>query len=545
MGPEMERHRVGCEWTSRRAAIHWALLCVLPMAGCHPPESGAAIVFTDVTLRANLPKTALPCIAMRDFDGDGKADILMAPSEDTGHYGGVITIHENLGLNQFRAHSITVPLSGIGSCAVGDVDNDGLADVVFGTSTPPSVVLLHGSGPDKFSFDPPQVLITFQNEALFTALALADIDNDGRLDIVAGTYSSSTAARPIDRCDHDAHGAVQCYFRDAPGLTSSFVLHNDGGAFSRSPAPLPSGLVNSISVIDWDRDGWVDLFMSNDFGPNLLLHNDHGTGFTDILPAARGAAYNHGMGAAIADLDGDGFLDLYNAEIGADQVLMGKANGGMEDGSDALGIWPRTRSHIGWSPVAADLDNDGVVDLFVANNLDSASADDLTTALQTSEKRRGHSTDYVFRGKGGRTPFGFEQTSPHPSAAFDPIATASGDIDGDGYLDILEAGALTPTLLLRNDSSSDAGHWLCVHLTGTTSNRDGVGAIVEVLDGAGGLGPRFVGAGGLGASPLVVHFGLGARSRVDGLVIHWPGGKMQRVDGPLEVDRVVNVTEQP
>jgi hypothetical protein len=289
----------------------------------------------------------------------------------------------------------------------------------------------------------------------------------------------------------------------------------------------------SVSAFDCDADGDPDLYVSNDDTPNALWLNDGSGRFRDVALEA-GVAFNAigeapgSMNAALADANGDGWLDLYVSRLGYGSLYLGSAQGRYDDRMWASGLGRLTQKYVGWGAVFLDTENDGDADLFIANG--DAFTLEGTRALLLENDGAGRFTDASAHG--GRF---FQQN-------VNGRGTAVVDFDNDGRLDVVVTALADRAFLLRNRSPSDH-HWLKLSLEGTRSNRDGFGALVTVIAGrrtwqAEALCPT----GFLMQGDKRVHFGLGDATKVDRLTIQWPSGRRQEIKD-LAVDRVLKVRE--
>lgn len=532
-----------------------------PDGGCGEPlrafaateATAAPVALADVTRAAGLPESVHACLVAADFDRDGRDDLLLAPADPEGRFGGRLVVYRNAGDGTFTAHPSAVDLDAVIQCASADLDRDGRADVVAVGDRGGErgvVRLLRGAG-DGLSFEPrADRAAELIGPTPVRAVALYDHDGDGYADLLVGYHPLDNNNAPYAGCDiSDAD--VTCRLRgEAPRAASVLLRATDGGRDFAPGFALPRAAnTNALAVFDVDADGAPDLFQCNEFGPNALYRNARG-GLVDLLEGGAAAVDNFCMGVAFADLDADGRGDFYVADLGPDQLY--RACGGLRDEAGPAGVAAATRAHSGWSPQAADFNLDGLVDVFVGNSILLNRVEDLFSDATVDREQ----ADFVFEAVGGR---GFvTREVPHRTGARDigTMATALLDADGDGRVEVavafypdpvlgmkrLGAGLRRPEFrLLHNDTARGANHWVAVRLS-RVDRSPVAGAVVTLEDPSFVAAPwRAVGAGGVGASSDVAHFGLGPRAALAGLTVRWPWGPVQRVPGPLAVDRVIDV----
>lgn len=288
---------------------------------------------------------------------------------------------------------------------------------------------------------------------------------------------------------------------------------------------------------DLNDDGWPDIFVANDSTPNLFFRNNRdGTfveeGLLSGLALSGNGREQAGMGVDAGDINGDGRLDLIQTNFTNDYNTLRENNGGLfTDITHAAGLGIIPIPYMGWGVGFVDIDNDGLLDLFVANGHVYPGADQAglgTKFLQrkllfqnVGNKRFRHITDEV---GGGLL---IERSSR--GAAF-------GDYDNDGDIDVLVVNLSDRPTLLRNDTSHN-NHWVTVRLVGAKSNRDGIGAKVYVqADGRSQMVEVRSGGSYLSHNDIRVHVGLGAASRADRIEIRWPSGMVDTATA-LQPDR--------
>ncbi len=485
-----------------------------------------------------LPETYGAGTAFLDYDGDGWLDLYMV---NGGRIPGLSTaplvaneLYRSRGDGTFVpcAQQAGVDDTGFGMGAVvGDYDNDGDPDLYltnFGAN-----LLYRNTGDGRFADASTGVADTGWG----TSAAFADIDLDGDLDLYVGNYVEYPIADPVICRVGNSEERLYCDPRKFAGQIDR--LYINGGAESDwtfVDRTREMGLENTsgkeLGVIfgDIDNDGDPDLYLANDMTPNMLYRND-GTRFVE-KGLASGTSLNDeggieaGMGVDMADADGDGHLDLFvtNFQWESNTLYRNLGRGFFADATVASGINKVSMSHLGFGTGFLDFDNDGDLDLFVANGHVYDNVEKIDHASSYAQRNQllentgsGAFVDRVNAGSG------FELVQVSRGAAF-------ADYDNDGDLDIAVNNSGGQAALLRNDGGSDA-HWLGIDLRGIKSNRDGIGARVEVYIKGRQL-VREVRAGGsyLSSHDLRLLFGLGREEVAERLVIQWPGGAKQTIE---------------
>jgi hypothetical protein len=316
---------------------------------------------------------------------------------------------------------------------------------------------------------------------------------------------------------------------------------NEGTRFV--PASKESGLEDRIRAYgigavasDYDSDGDPDLYVANDTDPNYLFRND-GRGRFEEVGLLSGAAYSGsgatqaGMGVDFGDANGDGYLDIFvtNFSHETNTLYLGSEDGLFTEATEEAGLSTPSLGRLGWGTRFVDLENDGDLDLFVANghvypNVESA---DATTSYR--ERNQIYRND----GRGNFVAEDVEGLKSHRGAAF-------GDLDGDGDTDVVVSAIDDPPSLLRNDSG---GHFLGIELVGRTSNRGGAGARIRLRAGSRERTKEAHASGSvLSSSDPRVLFGLGAETVVEEVEIRWPSGTRTELRA-IAGDRFLTIVE--
>jgi len=528
--------------------------------------AGPAVRFTDVSREAGIDfrhvngsspdKHLVETIGSGglffDYDNDGWIDIFLVD-------GGSIAdpnvarqarhrLYRNRGNGTFEdvtsRSSIQHRGYGMGACA-GDYDNDGRVDL-YVTSFGPNT-LYHNGGNGVFT-DVTRTARVGGPGLWSTSCAFADLDRDGDLDLFVTNYVAADAKYNPFCGNAKLRIRFYCHplnFEPLPNI----VYRNDGnGVFSDISAQSGVGAYrgNGLGVViaDVDDDGWPDVFVANDSVPNFLFHGMGGGRFGEMalragVAVATDGRARAGMGTDTGDYDGDGHLDLVVTNLDSEMhsLYRGLGNRLFAYATSESGIGPATLPFVGFGVVFFDFDNDMQLDLAFANGhiMDNAP---LFRPGATYAQR-----NLLFRNVGQRR---FADVSRNAGSGFalEKVSRGlvSGDIDNDGDLDLLVTNNGQTADLLRNDGGSH-GNALLVRLIGTQSNRDGVGARLR-LTTATRTQIREVTAGSsyLGQNDVRAHFGLGAVAFADRLEVRWPSGRTELLQN-VPANQIITIRE--
>ncbi len=495
--------------------------------------------------------------AFLDYNRDGRLDILLVRGSTLQRMGQggdlVVALYENLGGGRFADVTVKAGLAvrgwGMGVVAA-DYDNDGWPDfLVTGLGRN---FLFHNNGGRGFSEIGKDAGIA--REGVWSAgAAFGDLDGDGKLDLYVAAYVD------VDLRHLPARGSgINCVYKGLDvfcgprGMkpASGALFHNEGGNRFRD-ITRESGIADAAPpfyslqpmIADFDGDGRPDIFVANDSTPNYLFHNEGKLKFSETGIAAGVAVNMDGraqasMGVDFGDSDGDGALDLVVTNFSEDTNTLYRNLGGgaFEDASWSSRIGPPSWLFLGWGVKFFDFDNDGWLDLIVANGHVYPEADRFQGGSRYRQRVLLH------RNRGDGT---FDEIAGLDAVLSMPLTArglAVGDIDNDGDLDVLINNQDAAPRLLRNDSGSH-GHWLEVELTGHASNRDGVGALVTARAGARRwTAVRLAGDSYFSSSDPRMHFGLGPIKTLDELIVAWPSGRIQKLEG-VAADRLLKLEE--
>ncbi len=501
------------------------------------PPNKSGITWTHDNARSDkryLPETLGPGCAFLDFDSDGWMDIYLV------NYGPcdffkpakplTSVLYHN---NKDGSFSDVTAKAGVGAnvfgmgVAAGDYDNDGDADLLV-TAYDHSPILFRNNGDGTF-VDASQKS-GIGTHSWTTSAVWLDFDNDGYLDLFLCSFVQYGLQHHIFCGDNKLGRAYYCIPRIF-NPTPSYLFHNNGdGTFTdvTKSSGISKSLGKALGVVatDINNDGLMDLFVANDTVQNFLFVN-RGQGKFEEMGLMAEVAYSEdgrprsGMGVDSADFNGDGWPDLFVANVDQEKfsIYQNNKDETFRDLAMTTGVGQATLLLSGWGLKFFDLDNDGVLDLFLANGHPDDMVDINMTKVTYKEPM------LLFRQEGRKFVNVSAQAGPAFGRHFPARGTALGDYDNDGRSDLLVANNGQPPLLLRNNAGKEK-HWLGVRLVGAQSNHDAIGA--RLTWSVGGLTQtRLKTAGG---SYLSSHdprdiLGLGAATKLDWLEVKWPGPK--------------------
>ena len=492
-------------------------------------------------------------VAWIDYDQDGLMDLYFVQSAATDIYKPArplrSALYHNNGDGTFTDITEKAGLGGEGhygqGVAVGDFDNDGYPDLyVTGYGR---AILYHNNGDGTFTDVTAKAGVADEG-GWSTSAGWFDYDKDGWLDLVVTNYIEWSPKNNIWCGEHRPGYRSYCHPGNYKGQKTKLYHNNHDGTFTdvsdSSGVGKPESKGMGVVLADFNNDGWPDIAIANDTWPNFLFLNKHDGTFQDVsflsgLAASEDGRYEAGMGIDAADVDGDGWLDIYvtHLDFELNRLYHNNQNGTFDDYTFKSGIGNKAILLSGVAMKFLDYDNDGWPDIV---QLNGAMVDNVH--LYHSEVSYKEPL-LMFRnlGKGK-----FEKVSESLGPDFvRPIAgrgIATADFDNDGDIDIVTNNRGDYPELLRNDGGN-ANHWLTVRLIGTKSNRDGTGASLK-LTSEGFVHVEQAKGGGsyMSASDPRIHFGLGKRKKIDSLEITWPSGQIDRLTD-VPIDQIIAVKE--
>ena len=559
-----------------------ASLAALSLITPGQPSGDAAwpVRFTDVAERAGLTaptvygeadrkrfiiETNGSGAALVDYDRDGWLDALVLSGtrldprarrevdwpEGSGPHS---RLYRNRRDGTFEDVSARAGLRKVGwasSVCAGDYDNDGWIDL-FVTYFGENVLYRNRAG-ERFEDVTAAAGVAAAGPRWGSGCSFLDGDRDGDLDLFVANYLRfDLAAAP-----EPGQGA-NCVWKGIPvncgpkGLpTETNLLYRNRGDGTFEDVSKPSGIAAvtgrySMTAVgaDLDEDGWPDVYVASDSTAAILYRNNRDGSFTDVA-LQRGAAFNAegspqaGMGAAIADVNNDGRLDLLKTHFADDipALYLSLGRGLFEDVAMSSGLAVRNQ-HVQWGAGMPDLDNDGLADVLY-----------VTGHVYPEVERQLPQYPYrgprvVFRNHGGgRFTDVTADSGPGATAAHSSRGAAFGDVDNDGDVDVLVMNMNERPSLLRNDYRGP-NRWLTVRLEGSRSNRSAIGAVVTVTAGGRRQARAVVSqASYYSHDDLRVHFGLGASAAAERIEVRWPLGATQVLTG-VAGGQVVTVREE-
>ena len=491
-----------------------------------------------------------------DYDNDGWMDILLVDGSSIADYRAGKCHPPRLYHNNHDGTFTDVSAkSGLNFCgwgygvAIGDFDNDGWEDVY--------ITGFHGSALYHNNHDGTFTDVTAKAgvanaDAWGTSAAFGDYDNDGNLDLYVANYVD------VDMNNLPKFGdGLFCQYRGIPvncgprGLKGARdrLFHNNGdGTFTDVTEKLgidPQSYYGlGVMWLDYDKDGCLDLYVANDSSPSLLYHNNCRGGFTEV-GAEAGVAYSldgreqAGMGIDAADYDGDGWPDIVKTNFSDDDnnLYHNDHNGEFTDLAGAAGIGAISNPYLGFGAKFLDYDNDGWPDIFIANGHVDPQVEGQSFGVGYAER------PFLFHNlRNGK----FEEVGQKSGGAlakkYVGRAALTADFWNRGRQDLLITNLDASPVLLRNEVPSP-GHWLRIKTIGSKSNRDGLGAKIEItVEGSTRYTEVRAGSSFESSSDPRTHFGLGAATRVDAIVVRWPSGQVDKL-GPESADQELVVQQ--
>ncbi len=496
-----------------------------------------------------LPETLGAGGLVLDVDADGWQDVLLVNSKAWPGESGSPShpaLYRNAGdgtfVNISGGSGLDVELYGIGG-AVADYDNDGYVDIYLTALGPNRLFRGRGDG----TFSDVTVSAGVAGRRFSTSAVWFDYDNDGHLDLFVANYVEWTIDGDLF-CSLDGENKSYCTPEAYTGQSPNLYRNAGDGTFEDVTAVAglddPSSKALGVAMLDYDADGWMDLFVANDTEPDRLYHNQGDGTFTDNgvvagVAFSEGGVARAGMGVDAADYDGSGRPSLVVGNFSNEMIALyhNEGNGLFIDEAPRSAIGSSSLLTLAFSCFFFDYDLDGRPDIFAANGHVADDIEHVQSSVTYAQPA------HLFRNMG---PGRFEEvTAVAGTALARPTVArgaAYGDFDLDGDPDLLVTANNGPARVLRNDGGH-ANNALRVVTVGTASNRDGIGARVEVMmNGESRWQIVKTGSSYASQSELPVTFGVGTATAVESLSVTWPSGTVDRVAG-VNANQQVTVKE--
>jgi hypothetical protein len=479
--------------------------------------------------------------AFLDYDGDGDLDIYLVNGAYVEGFSGVRgrrnrgkltnVLYQNNGDGTFTDVTARTGVGDTGmgmGVSVADYDNDGDQDL-FVTNYGANA-FYRNNGDGTFTDITRQAGVESALSGIGSTFL--DYDRDGHLDLYVGNYLEYDP-------EYQYYYAAQRF----PGPLAyhgqpDVLYHNNGDGTFTDVTPAagvynPEGRAMGVTSGDIDDDGDWDIFVANDGMENYLYRNNGDGTFTDIAVESGTAFSQRGeatsaMSAEFGDFDRDGLIDIIVPDMAYSCVYRNVGGGLFEEMSARLGVAAACGQYTSWSANYFDFDHDGYGDLFITNGHPHRLIGEEALLLLNDGGRRFVNVSHLL--------------GPDFQDEFVGRGSAGGDYDNDGDIDVVVLNLSQRPRLLRNDGGNRR-NWVMIHLVGTTSNRDGIGARVRVT--AGGTTQtrlRVSSAGYLSQGDHRLHFGLGDAAQIDTIEIRWPSGTVQILEDQRP-NQVITVTE--
>jgi enediyne biosynthesis protein E4 len=482
------------------------------------------------TPRKHMIETMPGGVAAFDYNNDGLTDIFFTngasiPSLEKDSPRFFNRLYRNDGGMRFTDVTSEAGIAGAGysmGAAAADYNNDGHTDLfVAGVYRN---ILYRNQGNGKF--EDVTEAAGIKSDKWSVAAGWFDYDNDGWLDLFVVNYAHWTP--DFDRyCgERDRNLRVYCHPKYFEGLANTLYRNRRDGTFedvtAKAGIAAHIGRGMSVAFADYDNDGLMDIFVTNDNMPNFLFHNQGDGTFKEVALEAGVALTNYGlpvasMGVDFRDYDNDGLPDLNVTALAGETFPLFKnlGKGLFQDATHQSRLAALTTNRSGWSNGFFDFNNDGWKDLFTANS----DVNDLIDLFQSTHYKQPNSLlanlrDGMFQDVSAEA--GFTLSRAHRGSAF-------ADFNNDGRIDIVVSALGEPAELWQN-ISPEVNHWLMLRLIGARSNRDGIGAIIRLGNQSNHVTTA---VGYASSSPAAVHFGTGKLEKIEQIEIRWPSGIVQ------------------
>ena len=538
------------------------------------PQAPSPVTFTDITAQTKIDFRQVASltsqkyllesmgggVAMFDYDNDGRLDLYFtngARLDDPMPKGAMPDkrdakfwnrLYHQKADGSFEDVTERAGVKGFGysmGVACGDYDADGFVDLYV---TAYGANLLYRNRGDG-TFEDATKRARVAGNGWSTSAGWLDYDRDGRLDLFVARYAEWDFEKGALYCGDPRPGyRAYCHPDNFKGAANLLFHQKADGTFedvtAASKIADPNGKGLGVAFADFDRDGWTDILVAND-SVRQQLYRNRGDGTFEDVALMSGVGYNEngktfaGMGVDARDYDADGLADIFITALSNETYPLYRNNGdeSFTYATNLTGVGQITLLYSGWGTRFVDADNDGWLDIFVAQG------HVLDTIEKTSSYLTYRQTPLLMRNTGK----GFVNVSATAGQPFTkPLAArgaAFGDLDNDGDTDIVLGVIEGSPLVLRNEGTRN--HWLGISLTGAKSNRQGVGARITVTDANNRQQVQEVTCAGsyLSSNDARLIFGLAAATSVKSVEIRWPGGRTQKIENP-GIDRYVTIKEQ-
>jgi enediyne biosynthesis protein E4 len=489
-------------------------------------------------------------VALLDYDNDGYLDIYLVNSLTVDLVKSKkktkSALYRNNGDGTFTDVADKARVDDIGwgmGAAVGDYDNDGFVDIYVTCVGPDHLLKNNGDG----TFTDVTGAAHVGDPRWSAGAAFVDYDHDGKLDLFVSNYVAFDFNKMPEfgvgkLCQYKGV-PVQCGPRGLPG-DGDTLYHNKGdGTFEdvtkKAGVSDPEGYYGmGVICSDFDQNGLIDIFVANDSTPNFLYQNKGDGTFKEVGFISGTAVNENGseqgsMGVTIGDYDHDGKFDLFVTNFDDDYNTLYHGDGGMSftDVSYSAKVAAVSLPYVGWGTKFFDYDNDGWVDLFVANG-------HVYPQIPTYRQRNfffKNNHDGTFTEIGGQLGPAFQGQRVGRGVAF-------GDLENDGDVDMVINNLDGAPQVLRNDGRN-GNNSVLIKLVGVKSNRDGIGARVKVVSGdLNQIDEVRSGDSYLSQSDLRLHFGFEKRTKIDLIEIRWPSGKVDKIED-VKVNKILTIKE--
>jgi hypothetical protein len=549
-------------WRTQGFYMRPGLLRPAPHRSVHSTEPGP-LHFTEISKQAGITfkhvyspekkyitESMSGGVALFDYDNDGRLDIYFVNSLTVelakSRQKTRSALYHNNGDNSFTDVTDKAGVGDIGfgmGVAVGDYNNDGFEDFYVTCLGPNHLFKNNGNG----TFTDVTRQTGVDDPRWSTGAAFVDYDNDGKLDLFVSNYVGFDLNHlpefGVGRTCQFKGIPVQCGPRGLPGAGDSLYHNNGNGTFSdvsKKAGVSDQNGYYGLGVIcsDFDEDGVMDIFVANDSTPNFLYHGNGDGTFKEIAFIAGTAVNESGseqgsMGVTVGDYDHDGKLDLFVTNFDDEYNILYHNDGGnsFTDVSFRSNIAQVSLPYVGWGTKFFDYDNDGWVDLFVANG----HVYPQRGQYQQREFLHHNNRDGSFSEVASQMGSAFMQERVGRGAAF-------GDLDNDGDVDIVVNDLDGSPQLLRNDGGN-SNNSVLIKTVGVKSNRDGIGARVKIVSGnLTQVDEVRSGGSYLSQNELQLHFGLEKRTKIDLVEVRWPSGIIDR-HANLNANKILTIKE--